>query len=95
MARMPRIRFDALDAMIWDEAPGHKSVPDEKNNYRADSCPNNSGKSVRRIIQAGRVTYISCKERPSDAKRGGEDKTLWRVRTRHEQTRNGAGNKPD
>jgi hypothetical protein len=45
-------------------------------------------------IQAGGITNKSCEGCSGDAEHGGDDKTLWRVRTGHEQARDGSGNKP-
>ena len=88
-------RFESRsDAVIGDDAPNHKSVPDEQNDQRADDCTNKSGELVG-TIQASGVTNIGCEERPGDAEHGREKKTLWRVRTGHEQARNGSGNKTD
>ena len=82
------------DTMIRDGAPGYKSVPDEQNDQRADGRANKSGELVWPIPTGG-VTNKSCEDRPDDAEHGGEDKTLWRVRTGHEQACDGSGNKTD
>ena len=82
------------DAVIRDDAPGHQAVPDEQNDQRADGGANKSGELMG-TIPTGGLTDISCEDRPDEAERGGEDKTLWRVRPRHEQTRDGSGNKTD
>lgn len=82
------------DAVIRDHAPSHKSVPNEQNDHGTDGCANYSGKFMG-TIQASGVTNITCEECPGDAEHGGEDKTLWSVRTGHEQARDGSGNKTD